>query len=60
MPDQLSLYAESAKLRVAVRKSLSALRELNCDLVETIAKSRATITESTTLIALVNKVLPPH
>jgi hypothetical protein len=51
MADRPSPRAESAELRASVRKSLSGIRQLRCDLEETIAKSRATIAESTTLMA---------
>jgi uncharacterized membrane-anchored protein len=51
MPGQPPLSAQSAELRASVRKSLSGLQQIQCDLKETIAKSRATIAESTTLIA---------
>ena len=59
MPDQLSLFAASAELRASVRKTVLALRQIHFDLRETIAKSRASIAESTTLIESVNKALPP-
>lgn len=51
MLNQLSLCAKSVELRASVRKSLSDLHELHCDIMETIAKSRATIAESTALMA---------
>ena len=51
MAGQPFLRAESAELWAAARKSLSGLRQLHCDLKETIAKSRATIAESTALMA---------
>jgi hypothetical protein len=51
MAHRPALCAESAALRAAVRKNLSGLHQLHCDLKETIAKSRATIAESTTLMA---------
>jgi hypothetical protein len=60
MPGQLSLFAEFAELRASARKTMSTLRQIHFDLRETIAKSRATIAESTTLIANLNKALPPE
>jgi hypothetical protein len=59
MPAQLSLSAEAAELRASIHKSLSGLRKIHCDLMDTIAKSRATIADSAALIATVNKALPP-
>jgi hypothetical protein len=43
--------AESAELRASARKSLLGIRQLRCDLQETIAKSRVTLAESATLLA---------
>lgn len=48
--------AESAELRASVRKSLSGIRQLRCDLQETIVKSRATLAESATLMAKCEQV----
>jgi hypothetical protein len=51
MANQPLPRAESAELRASVRKSLLDIRQLRCDLQETIAKSRATLAESATLMA---------
>ena len=56
MPDQPDVIAEFDELRASARNSLSALRQLRTELLETIEKSRTTIAESTALIGYLNKL----